>query len=1084
MSIESSQISPTLRFIALEVEGNGACLFHSLGMLLGLDATELRRIICDFIAEQPALFSHFMDGESLEDYIGRMGLDDTWGGNLELTATAMLYNVRIIIVHGARRIPIGIEEANPEHTILLQYTGNHYRPIFWESSSTFDGLFEADFDGNTITNVTVINDSSHPTTKPVIKQLDKTDPSLFKNPSLAQSITAILSNLTRFPAAPWLTHFEHEGKPALKLKSGLTKLVPASTDSLDVVCKRLQSGRLRLIEKWSEDESSLTISDTTICANITDLFQHQATGQTSHTTVASAFREWLKKHGHTRFWINCGCKDTVFNESHFSTGFFIKNVDDSFYLEPLKSGIQLTTDDLLILPVSMHALLPGNHTRCPVIPWPCHLNEGELAIQDPTVIPVSQDDPIVNQHGEDFMEDEKNLFRAVNFARLAYSHNIHDPVVPLVGSTGVGKSLAARRACDRFNLQAKTIAAYICLPRIRDGSLLATWPPTSDQHMQMLTNIFQVDSDLPPQLIMTHWVRASEALIVAMLHHRTGSVTDGFDHLNFATHVYATTQSLLRDYTLLDLAQFTNQLIKRYSELSDIIDNHSAKNVVFIDEIGLFLTNVSSALPAISNHLSSEYPRGRPLSVLRAIRHAGRNLAGAGLLVVIVPLGTAAGALDCHDYPTELECYRSDPEDKLPFEYEVLKSSVVFPPCIIRGPVAIQTTSKMSGHMDMVHRELIQTYPGENIQIPDCQRLISSRALWPSYLARSDRILDWMDSVESKIRDVVASSPKGSFGLLLAGLGPNLSSEFSTQLLRHGIARVSHHPLAFTFKDGIVHLNLTEKHQPLRLVNPRDPLAANTYWRLVQTRDNHDTCFVDLLEWLRSHLSLPFGASGLGVTFGEPLGILHLLHARVQAENFHQASIFTLPQVSLASIANALTTKNQLIGYDLGLWSDVNVSFTHVVDLPTTIITVDTLRNAYIDGVMFRMPSGTAYIDYLAVGVFDGTRVLVGIQVRTGNSSKELVCKFPTHLEELLDVQCSQLNRKYLLVSLCATSTNWTNADDDCTGYLHLKSDCIDFLYTAAEERRHGLADRHMFVGDRIMVKIQGNSYFQEYNIV
>eukprot|EP00768_Dysnectes_brevis_P005513 gnl/Dysnectes_brevis/4012_a5235_805.p1 GENE.gnl/Dysnectes_brevis/4012_a5235_805~~gnl/Dysnectes_brevis/4012_a5235_805.p1 ORF type:complete len:593 (-),score=45.29 gnl/Dysnectes_brevis/4012_a5235_805:72-1850(-) len=583
---------------------------------------------------------------------------------------------------------------------------------------------------------------------------------------------------------------------------------------------------------------------------------------------------------------------------------------------------------------------------------------------------------------------------------------------------------------------------------------------------------------------MTSWVCASEALIVSMLHHGSGaSVTDGFDHVSLASEIYTTAQDLLQMGSRIpnaDIVVFTDALVRWYME-SHADADVSMKYVVFIDEIGLFLTNVSSALTVTRSHLKTQYPpqTGRFLSVLRAIRHAGSNLQSSGFKVVVIPLGTEAGALNCQDFPKELDLYRPKFGDRrlsLPFEYLPLISSTVLPPCIIRGKVFIRSVNKAPARILEIKQELSKYY-GSSKEGTDAERFISSRGIWPSFLSKSDSLHEWVSFVKSKVINVAVASPPGSFGLLLAGLGPNLSSEFSSQLLRHGFARVARHPSAFTVDDqGLVTLDLTQVHKPLQLINPRDPLMASTLWRLVISNSQliEPANITQPLEWLRSNISLPFGASGLGVTFGEPLGILHLLVARANATlDVLGDSRFVLPPVRIMSVFDTLNSNEMLSDRDSGVWDDVYVSFTHVVDLPTTPITVETLHDAYIDGVMFRMPSGAPNIDYLAVAKRGDQYELFGIQVRTGKSAKGLRCMLPLCLTNLMSPVLDDIVCNYLLVSLCKDPVGWQDGDSGHSGYLDLKGDIVEFLYTAAEERRRITDDRHLFGGQGIYVKFR-----------
>eukprot|EP00768_Dysnectes_brevis_P003514 gnl/Dysnectes_brevis/2500_a2990_1385.p1 GENE.gnl/Dysnectes_brevis/2500_a2990_1385~~gnl/Dysnectes_brevis/2500_a2990_1385.p1 ORF type:complete len:901 (+),score=134.53 gnl/Dysnectes_brevis/2500_a2990_1385:176-2878(+) len=719
--------------------------------------------------------------------------------------------------------------------------------------------------------------------------------------------------------------------------------------------------------------------------------------------------------------------------------------------------VKLSAEDadlpVFVLPVPAPCLL-ADALDVPahiVIPWPCIECAGKGSFRfkrKERVRTRSQgDDPLISKHGDDIMIDELCLLRACDFVHQAYNPRLfHDPTVPLVGSTGVGKSLAARRACNRINRAREGHhAAYLCLPRVRGRDLNTTWPPTNSNNIKELEDLFHVRNETRPDEVLTHWVAACQALIVAMNKHRVEDVTNAaFDHLKMADDIYSSAKTLF--------SSFRGSIVEFTKELAGHLD-HAVLYTSFIDEIGLFLNGHESSLPCSRIHLTKHFPLGRPLSIMRALRHASRNLRSVGIKVVIVPLGTEAGSLNCHDYPSQLAAYRPV-NGRFIFECEKLEASTVFPPCVCIGPVQWEDPSQYQDLVRAITSELHSCFTGEvDPSGIDPTRYITHRPLWTGYLASSSSLDIWTRLVSSKIMDVINACPKGVFALLLAGLGPNISSHFSNILLRHGFARVTHHPAAIALSrtDERSVIDLSETPLPLVLRNPRDPVIAGLLWRLY-LEDKSVTRIDDLNDIIRELLSLPLGGSGVGEMLGEPLAISFLLVARAMAIRIHCLEAFTrlkftLPSVRFDSIVSAMESGDILSDSEIGYSGDVRYSFTHVVDLPQDTLTIGTIQTAYIEGVMFRMPPGTAYIDYLAVGLRGDKWVLLGIQVRTGIDPKELKKEFPSCLSGI----GFDFEKQFLLVSLCRDSVS---VQDRGFNYLDLKGEIVKLVYSAAVQRR------------------------------
>jgi len=125
-----------------------SCLFDSLSHFVnGLDASELRKKIVEYLSKDPIFFSDLQeqgklsvllgsDRESpsnLENYIHQMSQEQTWGGAIEIRAFCDMFNVRVIVKILANNKDIEFVPGNsnepPPNNIMIGFTGNHYVPI-------------------------------------------------------------------------------------------------------------------------------------------------------------------------------------------------------------------------------------------------------------------------------------------------------------------------------------------------------------------------------------------------------------------------------------------------------------------------------------------------------------------------------------------------------------------------------------------------------------------------------------------------------------------------------------------------------------------------------------------------------------------------------------------------------------------------------------------------------------------------------------------------------------------------------------------------------------------------------------------
>lgn len=120
-----------------------SCLFRSLSAFInGVSEDELRQIICNYLEHNPTMMDDLslrdilhIDGMDTADYVRNMRYSSTWGGALEIKSFCNIYQVGVVVrIHETGRDvvfkPMSMENATCLHAVTIEWTGNHYEPIF------------------------------------------------------------------------------------------------------------------------------------------------------------------------------------------------------------------------------------------------------------------------------------------------------------------------------------------------------------------------------------------------------------------------------------------------------------------------------------------------------------------------------------------------------------------------------------------------------------------------------------------------------------------------------------------------------------------------------------------------------------------------------------------------------------------------------------------------------------------------------------------------------------------------------------------------------------------------------------------
>jgi len=137
-----------MKAFAVNVPGDGTCMFHAVGYALKLNGHGLRKLVVDYIANNKDSYLHetalkdwilWDKNMTIETYVHhlRRGM---WGGALETTILASLLKTPIFVYEPKGKLCVRISESRPDTQIIsigksldyicILYTGkNHYMAL-------------------------------------------------------------------------------------------------------------------------------------------------------------------------------------------------------------------------------------------------------------------------------------------------------------------------------------------------------------------------------------------------------------------------------------------------------------------------------------------------------------------------------------------------------------------------------------------------------------------------------------------------------------------------------------------------------------------------------------------------------------------------------------------------------------------------------------------------------------------------------------------------------------------------------------------------------------------------------------------
>lgn len=117
-----------------------SCLFNSLSRFVGIDSTQLRLNIVEYLKTNPKLMDdasvsdvlEWSGEKSLMDYVDEMSKTHVWGGAIEIKGFCDLYkmNVNVHVTYTNQKFIV--TTPNAIKTCHISYNGGHFEPLYLE----------------------------------------------------------------------------------------------------------------------------------------------------------------------------------------------------------------------------------------------------------------------------------------------------------------------------------------------------------------------------------------------------------------------------------------------------------------------------------------------------------------------------------------------------------------------------------------------------------------------------------------------------------------------------------------------------------------------------------------------------------------------------------------------------------------------------------------------------------------------------------------------------------------------------------------------------------------------------------------
>ena len=125
---------------AVDVAADGNCMFRALGHALGVNHTEVRQRVVEWLSNSRDLLCEFVHGRTFEEYLNAMSQPSEWGDHLCLVAAASVYVARIVVISSTGQTDRMQEVLPPRTKIQREIYIGHIAELHYVAIEPLNGM--------------------------------------------------------------------------------------------------------------------------------------------------------------------------------------------------------------------------------------------------------------------------------------------------------------------------------------------------------------------------------------------------------------------------------------------------------------------------------------------------------------------------------------------------------------------------------------------------------------------------------------------------------------------------------------------------------------------------------------------------------------------------------------------------------------------------------------------------------------------------------------------------------------------------------------------------------------------------------
>ncbi|KAL0204899.1 hypothetical protein P9112_000206 [Eukaryota sp. TZLM1-RC] len=342
--------------------------------------------------------------------------------------------------------------------------------------------------------------------------------------------------------------------------------------------------------------------------------------------------------------------------------------------------------------------------------------------------------------------------------------NYHSNVLPLINSTGMGKTRFMIETCSRLQNDTRYKSSYFTFPRYsKTGDILDTWPPSDPSVISFVQSLVPVacqQGERGERVKM--FVYACQCIIIASFLAEQPTdwkgVTQRSEYVEAFHNVVDHAKELFNGHfrqnePISDMTETLVQLLQQ---------NHSREfvYVLFADEVSSLIDSsavslINNCLNTGTNGMDSEW------NLYRCLRHAARNLFTQHFQLLVVVAGTHTSLRHFCDDAVKEGAYRT-PMLK-PYMVSHVHRGTTLPP-LSTGMFQLFPPQSQSGYFETMVSPLLSL-----------RNAVSCRPLWLTYALNSSSLMSFASQVNLKVKNAFNSTvlPKDAaivLSLILEGV--------------------------------------------------------------------------------------------------------------------------------------------------------------------------------------------------------------------------------------------------------------------------------------------------------------------------